>query len=82
MAQSTNDILALEEAYWEVMSKIVGVEKFLQQDMTVGNPRLEQWVEAGELRRKLTHRLSLLKILWHSECQVSRYERLDHPHRG
>ena len=55
------------------MSKITEVERFLQQHTTVGSLRSEQWAEAGDLQRKLAHRVLILKILWHAEPDEAKF---------
>ena len=66
--------LTMEEAHRKILTKINKINRFLQQCMTVGSFRSEQWAEADDLQRTLAHRLPTLKILWYAEPDEVRFE--------
>jgi hypothetical protein len=75
MAQPA-DGLTMEEAHTKIKTKITEIEGFIQQHKTVGSLCSERRAEAGDLRRKLEHRLSILKIFWYAEPDEDKFEEL------
>jgi hypothetical protein len=57
----------LGAAHKKLKTQITEIERFLQRHAMVGCLDSEQQAEAGELRKKLEHRLGYLKILWYAK---------------
>jgi hypothetical protein len=76
MAQSATDNLTLGTAHKKLTTKITEINKFLERHAMVGSLDTILQTEAGELRQQLRHRLGYLKILWHAEPNVAKFEEL------
>ena len=76
MAQSATDNLALGTAHKKLTTKIAEINTFLQRHAMVGSLDTILQTEAGDLRKQLRHRLGYLKILWHAEPNVAKFEEL------
>ena len=76
MAQSATDNLALGTAHKKLTTKIAEINTFLQRHAMVGSLNTILQTEAGDLRKQLRHRLGYLKILWHAEPNVAKFEEL------
>ena len=76
MAQSATDNLTLGTAHKKLTTKIAEINTFLQRHAMVGSLDTILQTEAGDLRKQLRHRLGYLKILWHAEPNVAKFEEL------
>ena len=69
----TTPLLTLEEAYWQVMSKLTEVDDFVYEHKTAGFITQEQRSKAENLYRTLMDRNMDLDLIWRSETDIDKF---------